>query len=77
MDRDENFMRWKSILYSAMFYKTLGFPYKFTVYLYVTLSRGMSHMSMIFNFEIFIPPGILQMLHFYTNPVRIGCLVTE
>ena len=43
-------------------------------FLYVTRSRAMSHLSKIFKFEF---SGNLKMLHFYANPVRIGCLVTE
>ena len=38
----------------------------------------MSRMSKIFNFDFSLPlSGNLKMLHFYTNLIRIGYLVTE
>ena len=45
------------------------------IYIYVTQSREMSHMSKIFNFEIFTTPSSnFKMLHFDANPIKIGNL---
>ena len=56
----------------------LMYDVTFHLFVYVTRSRGMSHMSAIFNFEfstlITCP---FKMLHFDPNPTSIGHLVAE
>ena len=51
---------------------------KIVMRIFVTRSRGMSHMSAIFNFEFLtLITWPFKMLHFDPNPISIGQLVVE
>ena len=68
-------LKWRCQTKCPLSFNVYQPPFCFSTCTYVTRS---SHMSKIFNFEIFTPPsGYLKMLHFDANPINIGYLVTE